>query len=102
MRQRWRRTHDTPSPSIRVITRIDPPALRDDHCTGPYLVGRRAHAGLREVALYDCDRAIGGVHWMGGCRPVSRRGKYLPGDHREPSRGADHIVRFLLAPLAVA
>jgi hypothetical protein len=86
--------HVASNPRIRVVTRIDPPAARDDDCDGPYLVGCRAHAGAREVALGDCGRPIGCVHRMGGCRPVSWRGKYLSRNHREPSRGADHIVWF--------
>src|SRR5215468_281824 len=51
--------HDAPNPWIRAFARIDPPAPRDDHCAGPYLVGCRAHACVREVALHDCRRAIG-------------------------------------------
>ena len=51
--------------------RIDRPAPRDDHCAGPHLVGCRAHAGLREVALRDCRRAIGGAFF----RSSATRGK---------------------------
>src|SRR6476619_7752402 len=67
--------HDAPNPWIPPVIRIDRPAPRDDHCAGPHLVGCRAHARLREVALRDCGRAIGGAHRLGGCRSVSRRGK---------------------------
>ena len=76
--------HDAPNPWIRVVIRIDRPARRDDHCAGPHLVGCRAHAGVDEVALRDCGRAIGGAHRLAGCRPVSRRGKYVFRDHRDP------------------
>src|SRR5215831_6141231 len=84
--------HDAPNPWIPPVIRIDPPAPRDDHCAGPHLVGCRAHVGLREVALRDGGRAIGGAHRLGGCRSVSRRGKYVFRSRRH--RGADGIVRF--------
>src|SRR5712692_8784556 len=69
--------HDAPNPWIPRVIRIDRPASRDDHRAGPHLVGCCAHAGLREVALRDCGRAIGGAHRLVGCRPVSRCGKYV-------------------------
>src|SRR6516164_3714951 len=84
--------HDAPNPWIPPVIRIDRPAPRDDHCAGPHLVGCRAHVGLREVALRDGGCAIGGAHRLGGCRSVSRRGKYVFRSRRH--RGADGIVRF--------
>src|SRR6516225_11189258 len=63
--------HDAPNPWIPPVIRIDRPAPRDDHCAGPHLVGCRAHAGLREVALRDCRRAIGGAFF----RSSATRGK---------------------------
>src|SRR6478752_6631971 len=84
--------HDASNPWIPPVIRIDHPAPRDDHCAGPHLVGCRTHAGTREVASRDSGRAIGGAHRLGGCRSVSRRGKYVFRSRRH--RGADGIVRF--------
>src|SRR5262249_10526725 len=92
---------DASNPWIRAFTRIDPPAPRDGHCAGPYLVGCRAHARICEVTLYDCGRAIGGAHRLAGCRPVSRLSKYLSRNHREPP-AVPTILFGLLIPLAVA
>src|SRR5690348_1347101 len=85
---------DAPNPRIRVATRIDPPAPRDPHCTEPHLVGCPAHARIGEVTLHDRGRAICGADRLGSSRSVSRLGKCLPRNHREPSCGADYIVRF--------
>src|SRR5260221_13103758 len=79
--------HDASNPRIRVVTGIDPPALRDNHCTGPHLVGCRAHAGLREVALHDCGRAIGGAFRVGELRPASLRGENGFCKHKTNPRG---------------
>src|SRR4029077_3412257 len=84
--------HDAANPWLPPVIRIDRPPRRDGHCAEPHLVGCRAHARLRELALRDCWRAIGGAHRLAVSRPVSRRGKYVFSKHRE--RGADHIVRF--------
>src|SRR5262249_20249150 len=56
---------------------------------------RYAPAGVREGAVRDCGRAIGGAHRLGGCCSVSRRGKYVFRNRRHRGgRGADDIVRF--------
>src|SRR5262249_5886655 len=78
--------YDARNPWIRVVARIGAPAPSHGYCARPYLVGRRAHAGTREVTLHDCGCSIGGAHRLGSSRRVPWRGKYLSCDSGEPTR----------------
>src|SRR5712692_3892598 len=84
--------HYTADTRISPSVRVDRPAPRGGHCTGPHLDGCRAHGRARAVALYDRGGALGGPHRMDDGHPVRRLGKYLFRDHRDCR--ADRTVRF--------